>query len=159
MSISLFILAILVFWFIYLLIINSSAFIIKWFIIFSKKLLFSQLDFIIIFIFSILVLQFNLYISMDISSEIITVFVFLPTVFFYNTEKEKNFILISSIKITLLIIFIKIFYSGEITFNNDSSSYLNLLILLFIYSKSIVFSSLYMEILKVLAIVLRYLKH
>ena len=90
------IVAFFVFWAFYLFVINFSSSIISYFIKFAKKTLFSQLDFMIIFVFSILILIFNLYISMDISNEIITIFVFLPTVFFYNTD-EKNSIMKSSI--------------------------------------------------------------
>jgi len=81
-----------IFWGFYLFVINFSTSIISFFIRFTKKTLFSQLDFMIIFVFSILILVFNLYVSMDISNEIITIFVFLPTVFFYNTD-EKNSIM------------------------------------------------------------------
>ena len=153
-----FILAFFLFWGFYLFIINSSSTIISHFITFSKKFLFSQLDFIIIFVFSILILIFNLYISMDISSEIITVFVFLPTVFFYNTDEKKT-IMKSSIKITLWIIFIKIFFSNEIILPDpDDLPPLKIVFYgVFLYFKAIVFANFYAEALKVLSIVLRYL--
>ena len=153
-----FILVFFLFWGFYLFIINSSSTIISHFITFSKKFLFSQLDFIIIFIFSILILIFNLYISMDISNEIITVFVFLPTVFFYNTD-EKKAIMKSSVKITLWIIFIKIFFNNEIILPDpDNLSPLKVIsYTVFSYFKAIVFANFYAEALKVLSIVLRYL--
>ena len=153
-----FILVFFLFWGFYLFIINSSSTIISHFITFSKKFLFSQLDFIIIFIFSILILIFNLYISMDISNEIITVFVFLPTVFFYNTDEKKT-ILKSSVKITLWIIFIKIFFNNEIILPNpDDLPPLKVVFYgVLFYFKAIVFANFYSEALKVLSIVLRYL--
>lgn len=153
-----FILVFFLFWGFYLFIINSSSTIISHFITFSKKFLFSQLDFIIIFIFSILILIFNLYISMDISNEIITVFVFLPTVFFYNTD-EKKAIMKSSVKITLWIIFIKIFFNNEIILPApDNLPPLKVIYYtVFFYFKAIVFANFYAEALKVLSIVLRYL--
>lgn len=153
-----FILVFFLFWGFYLFIINSSSTIISHFITFSKKFLFSQLDFIIIFIFSILILIFNLYISMDISNEIITVFVFLPTVFFYNTD-EKKAIMKSSVKITLWIIFIKIFFNNEIILPDpDNLPPLKVIsYTVFFYFKAIVFANFYAEALKVLSIVLRYL--
>ena len=152
------IVAFFVFWAFYLFVINFSSSIISYFIKFAKKTLFSQLDFMIIFVFSILILIFNLYISMDISNEIITIFVFLPTVFCYNTD-EKNSIMKSSIKITLWIIFIKIFFNNEITIPNfdDLSPIIAVSYAIFLYVKAIIFAHFYADILRVLSIVLRYL--
>ena len=95
---------------------------------------------------------------MDISNEIITVFVFLPTVFFYNTD-EKKAIMKSSVKITLWIIFIKIFFNNEIILPDpDNLPPLKVIsYTVFSYFKAIVFANFYAEALKVLSIVLRYL--
>lgn len=156
--ISALIVSFFIFWSFYLFVINFSSSIISYFIKFAKKTLFSQLDFMVIFVFSILILIFNLYISMDISNEIITVFVFLPTVFFYNTD-EKNSIMKSSIKITLWIIFIKIFFNNEIVISNfdDLSPIIAIFYATLLYIRAIIFAHLYADILRVLSIVLRYL--
>ncbi|MEJ6468468.1 hypothetical protein [Fusobacterium nucleatum] len=147
-----------IFWGFYLFVINFSTSIISFFIRFTKKTLFSQLDFMIIFVFSILILIFNLYVSMDISNEIITIFVFLPTVFFYNTD-EKNSIMKSSIKITLWIIFIKIFFNNEIIIPDpdDVHPIIAAFYAMLLYIKSIVYANFYADTLRVLSIVLRYL--
>ena len=147
-----------IFWGFYLFVINFSTSIISFFIKFTKKILFSQIDFMIIFVFSILILIFNLYVSMDISNEIITVFVFLPTVFFYNTD-EKNSIMKSSIKITLWIIFIKIFFNNEIIIPDpdDVHPIIAACYAMLLYIKSIVYANFYADTLRVLSIVLRYL--
>lgn len=156
--ISVFIVGFLVFWTLYLFVVNSSSSIISYFIKFAKKTLFSQFDFMIIFVFSILILIFNLYISMNISNEIITIFVFLPTVFFYNTD-EKNSIMKYSVKITLWIIFIKIFFNNEIVIPNfdDLSPIIATSYVILLYMRAIVFAHFYADILRVLSIVLRYL--
>ena len=122
-----------VFWGFYLFVINFSTSIISFFIKFTKKILFSQFDFMIIF-------------------------VFLPTVFFYNTD-EKNSIMKSSIKITLWIIFIKIFFNNEIIIPDpdDVHPIIAAFYAMLLYIKSIVYANFYADTLRVLSIVLRYL--
>lgn len=76
-------------WTIYLLFIIYVPIVFLHFIKLMKKILFSSKEYILVFGISLAVMIFMLYIPMELSGDLITVFVFLPTVFLYNT-KEKS---------------------------------------------------------------------
>ena len=89
---------------------------------------------------------------MELSSEIITIFVFIPTIFFYSTQ-EKIIVMKSSLKILFYILFIKLFLNKDFLFSND------IIASLYFFFKASVFSNLYFELIKVLLIVLSYLQN
>lgn len=144
-------------WTIYLFIIIEFPRVFLFFIDVMKKILFSPYEYIFIFAISILVLLLKLYIPMELSGDLITIFVFLPTVFFYNT-KEKEIIMKSSIKIILFILLIKLFLKSDFMPKVEDSKNKKLLLMILMYFRSIIFSTLYTEFIKVLSIVLSYLK-
>lgn len=149
---------IILIWAIYLFILVISSELLYFILKISKKLLFSQADFIGVFLISLIVEPFNLYLPLNLTSEFIGVFIFVPTIFFYNTE-EKNEIMKSSIKLALLLLFLKLCLDKEIIFQQDPTSNLKTFIsFLKSYFKAVMFSLFYAEILKVLSILICYLK-
>lgn len=145
-------------WGIYLTLLVMSSSILFTFLTLSKKLFFSQANFIGTFIISLFVFIFSLYIplnsSNDITSDIIGIFIFLPTIFFYN-KTEKKEVMKSSIKIALLLLFIKLFLNKEFPIDIENLKFLPTIKN---YFKAVIFSIFYTEILKVLSIVINYLK-
>ncbi|WP_294726144.1 hypothetical protein [uncultured Fusobacterium sp.] len=117
-----------------------------------KKNLSYQKEFFLVFLISIFTLLSNAYIPMELSSEIITIFVFIPTIFFYSTQ-EKIIVMKSSLKILFYILFIKLFLNKDFLFSND------IIASLYFFFKASVFSNLYFELIKVLLIVLSYLQN
>lgn len=144
-------------WTIYLLFIIYVPIVFLHFIKLMKKILFSSKEYILVFGISLAVMIFMLYIPMELSGDLITVFVFLPTVFLYNT-KEKKIIMKSSIKIILLILLIKLFLKSDFMPNLDDTENKKLFLVILMYFRAIIFSTLYTEFIKVLSIVLSYLK-
>ena len=116
-----------------------------------KKNLSSEKEFFLIFLISIFTLLSEAYLPMELSSEIITIFVFIPTIFFYSTQ-EKVVVMKSSLKILFYILFIKLFLCKDFSFSN------NIIASLYFFFKAIIFSNLYFEFIKVLLIVLSYLQ-
>lgn len=96
----------------------------------------------------ILVSTFKLFLPLVYSSEIITIFVFLPSLAFYNSSKKK-IIIKSSIKILFLILFIKICLTSTPKFNNT-------LVSVYTFFKSLIYASFYCECLKNFAILAEY---
>ncbi len=149
---------IFIIWSIYLTVLVMSSEILFWFLKLSKKIFFSQLDFVGTFIISIFVCPLSLYIPLtstnSISSEIIGIFIFLPTIFFYN-KIERIEVMRSTIKIALLLLFIKLFLTKDYSIVLIKNELINFL---FDYFKAVIYSIFYTEILKVLSIVVNYLK-
>lgn len=116
-----------------------------------KKNLSSEKEFFLVFLISIFTLFSNAYIPMELSSEIITIFVFIPTLVFY-TSQEKITVIKSSLKILFYILFIKLFFYKDVLFDGSFISALYSLL------KATIFSNLYFEFIKVLLIVLSYLQ-
>lgn len=116
-----------------------------------KKNLSPEKEFVLIFLISIFTLLSKAYIPMELSSEIITIFVFIPTIFFYSTQ-EKVIVMKSSLKILFYILFIKLFLCKDFSFPNG------IIASLYFFFKAIIFSNLYFEFIKVLLIVLSYLQ-
>lgn len=144
-------------WTIYLPFIVYIPIVFLYFIKLMEKILFSSKEYILVFGISLAVMIFRLYIPMELSGDFITVFVFLPTVFLYNT-KEKKIIMKSSIKIILLILLIKLFLKSDFMPNLDDTKNKKLFLVILMYFRAIIFSTLYTEFIKVLSIVLSYLK-
>lgn len=117
-----------------------------------KASLYPEKEFVLTFFISIFTLLFDIYIPMELSSEIITIFVFVPTIFFY-TSQEKSIVMKSSLKILFYILFIKLFLCKELSFNYDTVASV------YFFFKAIIFSNLYFEFIKVLLIVLTYLQN
>lgn len=149
---------IFIIWSIYLTVLVMSSEILFWFLKLSKKIFFSQLDFVGTFIISIFVCPLSLYVPLtstnSISSEIIGIFIFLPTIFFYN-KIERIEVMRSTIKIALLLLFIKLFLTKDYSNVLIKNELINFL---FDYFKAVIYSIFYTEILKVLSIVVNYLK-
>lgn len=149
--------SLLIAWGVYLTFIIYAPIIFLFFMRRIKEVLFSSNDFILVFILTVFVFVFKLYIPMELSGDLITVFVFLPTVFLYNT-KEKKVIMKSSIKIILFILFIKLFLKNDFIPSLDVSKNKKLFLVILMFLRAIIFSTLYTEFIKVLSIVLSYLK-